>query len=136
MNTQPCPNCKQESAPYAHSCTRCGYHFERQDFAYARDLPEDFHEKNESFMSFRWWGLWSTIHLIGATVTFFVAMGHDIYWLAALMGVMFVLSMYSLKFNRYAFSALTLFTLDPIQYWINYRYLKPRWNRPELDNSL
>ncbi|WP_105901955.1 hypothetical protein [Vibrio gangliei] len=137
MKTQPCPNCKQEPAPYAHSCTRCGYHFESQDFAYARDVSQDIDkEKEEDFISFRWWGGWSALHLIGSTVSFFIAMEYDLYWLAALMGVIFVLSMYSLKLNQYAFSILTVLTLDPVQYWINYRYAKKRWNRPELDNAL
>ncbi|WP_086984477.1 hypothetical protein [Vibrio aphrogenes] len=136
MNTENCPNCQRQQAPFAHMCPHCGYHFEMQDFGYARDLPEDFHQQSDDFVSFRWWGLWSTLHLIGSTISFFVAMEYDIYWLAALMGVIFVLSMYSLKFNRYAFTALTVITLDPIQYWINYRYGKSRWNRPELDNTL
>ncbi|MFV0574070.1 MAG: hypothetical protein ACK5NC_01405 [Vibrio sp.] len=135
MDTQACPRCTHTLAPFAHKCTQCGYSSESEVPRVVRRKATVV-EKEEDFMSFRWWTLWSVVHLIGATLTFFFAMKHEWYYLAAAMGVIFVLSMYSMKLNRHAFIALTVLTLDPIQCWINYKYVKPRWNRPELDNGL
>lgn len=85
-------------------------------------------------LDFTWWYVWSWLNLgIGLPFGFMKLL--EMKWGLASIPITFiygVICVYMLKYNRYAFVATTVLTLNPILWIINGIYVKNRWMHPKV----
>ncbi len=85
-------------------------------------------------LGFTWWLVWSWLSLaIGVPLAFMMMLSRE-WGLTVLffIPIHITICIYMLKYNRYAFTAGTALTLNPIIWIINGIYVKNRWEHPKV----